>query len=760
MTTVDTPDSPLVTRPTRSPSLLGQIPHSLRLRLSPGLEGSQRIVDFPSGKCFVGSAAGCDLRVEDPDVAPLECLILRGAAHNIVRWYVRMPHTSDGAFLEDEILDAGEPLQIGPVELEVLVDEIFESEVCESSGLSIEPDGLLAEYVARLERLEYQLATLQSATDDEAFERTSVQGDHETSSTITALAQQLAALQARTESERHHWADEQAELEALLEARSLEFATLQVEVRRLGDELLTVRQEYADALATHTATSDELATVSRQLAERARYFEEQESAWTAERQELLTQLQEHADRWRSLDEQLDEQSSRYLASEAARQAAETCAEQLRQAVDQLTQRLADQLAENESIRQQWAAERETFESELTQVRQQLSESVAHEAEQREQREADLRQSWHREREALQSQIEEADGRAQSAVEQLISLRHSPINRAADMPCEMSEYRADEATDVDEPTGNVAVGLAGDLVDDLADDVARDDSGELLSQAISYPFSELAVAEDPIERLQFSNPAIEDDDPDDAADLEFASMSPVAPVSTADVLARLGQATDWDDDDDDGADVVMEFSTSPVMPHSPAPVAPAVEEEESIEDYMARLMQRMRAGDSGAPVTRASQCEVERTPVTEYQSVPQPIRPVRQPELPKINEDEYKPRSHAPEGSDKLHAMRSLANDSARTAIASHAKRNWSTVMKLQLLVSVFTFVAVLASVIFFWGEPLLMGLGALVGFSVLLYWGRTAMAYRKLFLDSLMLDSDPPATSCSTEDAELSNQAG
>ena len=46
----------------------------------------------------------------------------------------------------------------------------------------------------------------------------------------------------------------------------------------------------------------------------------------------------------------------------------------------------------------------------------------------------------------------------------------------------------------------------------------------------------------------------------------------------------------------------------------------------------------------------------------------------------------------------------------------------------------------LASVIFFWGDPLLMGLGSLVGFGVLAYWARTAITYRKLLLDSLMLE--------------------
>lgn len=165
-----------------------------------------------------------------------------------------------------------------------------------------------------------------------------------------------------------------------------------------------------------------------------------------------------------------------------------------------------------------------------------------------------------------------------------------------------------------------------------------------------------------------------------------------------------------------------------------------DEEESIEAYMARLMNRVRATDGQDEPLRKLQPTLERNPVTEYTEVAESMRHEREPE--KFNPEEYKPRSQAPEMADRMTAMRSLANDSARSAIASHAKRNWSSVMKFKLFVSVFAFVSVIASIVFFWGNPLLMGFGSVAGLGVLIYWARTAITYRKLLLASLMLEPE------------------
>lgn len=196
------------------------------------------------------------------------------------------------------------------------------------------------------------------------------------------------------------------------------------------------------------------------------------------------------------------------------------------------------------------------------------------------------------------------------------------------------------------------------------------------------------------------------------------------------------------------------SATPFASSFAKPASDTVDEEESIEAYMSRLMNRVRGtNDRDEPAARF-QPTVERTPVTEYTEVAKLPQLAREPELAPFNPEEYKPRSQAPEVADRMTAMRSLANDSARTAIASHAKRNWSNVMQLKLLVSVFALVSVVASVVFFWGDPVLIGLGSLLGVGVLAYWAHTVVTYRKLLLDSLMLEPQGGDSDDSPRDEE------
>ena len=234
--------------------------------------------------------------------------------------------------------------------------------------------------------------------------------------------------------------------------------------------------------------------------------------------------------------------------------------------------------------------------------------------------------------------------------------------------------------------------------------------------------------------------------------------PASPVGTADLLAQLGQSGAWDEDESDADDlrcaepatVEAQAELPPQFPVAETPFNSSIGkdayvsevEEESIETYMARLMNRVRATDDRDEPFRKVKPTLERIPVTEYTEVTESMQHERKPEPEKFNPEEYKPRSQAPELADRMTAMRSLANDSARSAIASHAKRNWSSVMKLMLLVSVFAFVSVIASIVFFWGNPLLMGLGSLAGLGVLIYWARTAITYRKLLLASLMFEPE------------------
>jgi hypothetical protein len=115
----------------------------------------------------------------------------------------------------------------------------------------------------------------------------------------------------------------------------------------------------------------------------------------------------------------------------------------------------------------------------------------------------------------------------------------------------------------------------------------------------------------------------------------------------------------------------------------APADPVEQESEddSIEAYMNRLLRRVqgqsdaRAGIQSEPVVRPEPV------VTEQRSAaPNPATTEDAAEPEKFDSTEstpYTPRSHAPEKTSDLAAMRELANSSARTAIAESARRKMS-----------------------------------------------------------------------------------
>lgn len=119
---------PDLLEPTRhdTPSqLLGKPEGELALRIRGGqLHG--RVVRVRSLKCTIGSGPDCTVRLVAPNVRPLHCLILRGEAGAVVRRW--SPETFlNGRAFSDALLCAGDRLQVGPIELEIVDDAIEEA---------------------------------------------------------------------------------------------------------------------------------------------------------------------------------------------------------------------------------------------------------------------------------------------------------------------------------------------------------------------------------------------------------------------------------------------------------------------------------------------------------------------------------------------------------------------------------------------------------------------------------------------------------
>lgn len=193
----------------------------------------------------------------------------------------------------------------------------------------------------------------------------------------------------------------------------------------------------------------------------------------------------------------------------------------------------------------------------------------------------------------------------------------------------------------------------------------------------------------------------EDDQEEAPDPVAGTKS--GPRSAAEVLASLGIELDAGDESDvpepavsgaRAADVYHEPEPTPEpqVASSPATAEATEEDEDSIEAYMNRLLRRVQGQSEtetvgSNPVSQTVEPTVNRasvastrvtaTPTAETMAEPVSPNQTTQSSPNALADSPYVPRSQAPERSSNLAAMRELANSSARTAIATSARKKMS-----------------------------------------------------------------------------------
>ncbi|MEM9587734.1 MAG: hypothetical protein AAGA03_10685, partial [Planctomycetota bacterium] len=252
--------------------------------------------------------------------------------------------------------------------------------------------------------------------------------------------------------------------------------------------------------------------------------------------------------------------------------------------------------------------------------------------------------------------------------------------------------AADSTDSSSVSGSLASLLIADL--DREDvDSGPDDSSVSEGQSIEHtsPFDIQGLAEQDADR---DTPVSWGQDPIDPATAEESSLEPAPTLASE--LAMSDNTSDLTDGGLDYAQGYLEEaesaseppgSVSVDEPETPAsqgdpadgtqsdePVGGAPEDD-SIEAYMNRLLQRVQTGPeppapAQAPVTQTAPTtdELPETTdtseeITSAESTSQPIDPA----------EPLVPRSQAPEKNSNLSAMRELANYSARSAISRSTK---------------------------------------------------------------------------------------
>lgn len=204
----------------------------------------------------------------------------------------------------------------------------------------------------------------------------------------------------------------------------------------------------------------------------------------------------------------------------------------------------------------------------------------------------------------------------------------------------------------------------------------------------------------------------------------------SPLSSLELFRRMGNLPEFDDDDEE--EEAGRLSDEPVQRSSgsgqSSPATHAGNDEESIDDYMARLLERVRGVASETPYAAESSRRGCREEPPSREAVP--IRSEAEAPAPRVASGkrrepvELSPRAVAPEKFVDLTAMRELANLSAQNAIDHHSRKVLRRVVLTKLIVSLMGLVAG-GALLWTWrnASSQLAFSAAMASFVVALFWG-------------------------------------
>jgi hypothetical protein len=207
---------------------------------------------------------------------------------------------------------------------------------------------------------------------------------------------------------------------------------------------------------------------------------------------------------------------------------------------------------------------------------------------------------------------------------------------------------------------------------------------------------------------------------------FSKPSGESPLSTLELFRRMGNLPEFDDEEAD------RVSDKPVQRPSgsgqSSSAAHAGNDEESIDDYMARLLERVRGVTSETPYAAESSRRGDREEPSSQETIP--LRSEAEAPAPRVASAKHRepvelsPRAVAPEKFVDLTAMRELANLSAQNAIDHHSRKVLRRVVLTKLIVSLMGLVAG-GALLWIWryASSQLAFSAAMASFVVALFWG-------------------------------------
>lgn len=656
---------------------IGTASTTLSLRVRGGPRDGQ-IVKLADTKCTIGASPGCTLRLRGKDVRPVHCLIVRGRANTVVRRW--SPDTLlNGETFDDRPLTLGDRLRCGPVEFEV-VNEHGEAPRSPPSAFGTPALGACAD-VSGTQVLPNPCGTqalsnlggtqvLSNLGGTQVLSPGSVRPQADPTMTVAmgqvrpfaASPPNVTEILPRAgtkpdsvleqqQAETRRKAAELAERESKLITRASELEKRAEQLRQREAELADRQTQFAAQSSTDTTTNAPAssttsspdannALVAAELKELRRKLDEDREAVDRGKRELEAEhairAAEHA-RWQEDHRQWKSQ----------RQAAENQMEGLHAQVEH---QLAEILARRKNLDQ----DREAWKSESEQNRRQLEQRAADVARQAEELE-DWRKKFEAERQHASQLLEEA-GRYEQLCSELTTVR----NDLAARDSELAAARAEIARHVAEATQREAefrtALAAATKQHGHANAESRDKFEQLEQQA---------------EELLRIRTELEREYAEWQATKQAVSAEPV-PVQKSNGLSSLSTWQLLKDRVDFETDEAVP-ATPPArqaVPQSVRPSEPVGEDEESIERYMASLIQRVggRSTQSGPTHNPAESPTPASSPSNSPAVVAEAVVTIKpEPARPAIR----KTQTVTPE---EVAAMRELANLNTRVAITRHGSK--------------------------------------------------------------------------------------
>jgi len=677
------------------------------LRLQFGT-AEQRLIAIPWGKNSIGSGPRCSLRLQYPGVQPLECLIvLDESGLRARRWSDNT--TLNGESFDDSRLAPGDVLTIGPAELEVACPQ---PEVTESEN----PWSEITGWDSVATSTEYGDLECEDSQDVEdvapAIEPSDAEHAFELSPQVLQPTEPNLGWESSDPGNSEPW-EGAASLGANADggAESTPDPSSSVRrgpSRRARAALRRQRKLYNQLLARFDDLERKIEQSLTETSSTEGQPEEVPST-PSDASTVLEQVrcqQEHESQLTQVREQLAVRDREL--------------QQARYSIDVLERQLID----SQRTMHAFAEERITWESQFDELEARLADYV----------------------ERIQELERQLDGDRASQTEVAPSAFAPSIEWATEPPAEQS-------TSVDEVVTETVCDSADDTsVADIAtwDDTVEEPAAEevapvevtnvtapdetVVSADLVEESAEVDAALDHLKGLSIwreepqvaSESAVEEEPPVAEEATSSATSSP--PASFIDRYAHLFPSDDAPADS--LAKPVEPVRHAPPIVHETAPAAGTAgsESEESVEQYMAKLLERMRGPANGEPAVEQDAPPAENSEDANALAASLADEATASNHEPFTDLAELKTKPAIVEQASHRQAMRELAMQSARHAIGIHASRTLRRSTRTRSIIALLGAAVAAYLLITAPDWKSLQFAGACVAGFVALYWGKLTLS--------------------------------